>query len=120
MINLPATIFLDIDGTLIFQGEEESEKYVKYHALPGAVDKIKQWRNEGHRVVLTTARAKDSEEITVRQLKELGIEYDILVMGLTTGQRFLINDLKPYAPSTPMAVAVNLKRNEGIEGVSIE
>jgi hypothetical protein len=56
-------------------------------------------------------------ESTERQLREAGIIYDRLIMGIGGGIRVLINDLKSDGEDT--AIAINLKRDIGVKDVKI-
>jgi hypothetical protein len=49
---------------------------------------------------------------TERQLQEVGIFYDQLIMGIGGGPRVLINDNKPDGKEA--AFAINIERNKGI------
>jgi hypothetical protein len=40
-------------------------------------------------------------------------------MGLGIGPRVIINDLKPGREDIPMAEAINLRRNEGVEEINV-
>ena len=55
---------------------------------------------------------------TERQLREAGIVYDRLLMGIGGGARVLINDLKPDRKGNT-AIAINLNRNKGVQNVKI-
>ena len=57
-------------------------------------------------------------EITQKQLSEVGIIYDQLIMGIKGGKRYLINDRKPNSKEN-YAVAVNIDRNHGIQNLEI-
>jgi hypothetical protein len=52
---------------------------------------------------------------TEKQLAELGIFYDQLIMGMGGGPRIVINDNKPSGQET--AFAINLERNKGINDI---
>jgi NDP-sugar pyrophosphorylase family protein len=104
----PKTIFCDIDGTIIkhvhgfsYVGKSPSE------ALQGAIDKFNEWDSKGHRVILTTARKESARYITEKQLSELGFCWDLLIMGVTSGERVLIND-KLREQDDDRAIAVNV------------
>ena len=55
---------------------------------------------------------------TEKQLRKAGILYDKLLMGIGGGARVLINDLKPDRDGDT-AIAINLKRDKGVEDVKI-
>ena len=119
----PKTIFCDIDGTLCkypytadMGGYDFDNKVMK--PLPGTLKKLWDWDKAGHIIILTTGRKEGMRESTERQLKEAGIVYDRLIMGIGGGTRVLINDLKPDREGNT-AIAINLKRNRGIKDVEI-
>ena len=106
------TIICDIDGTLV--------KYFKNHMgiitnghipLPGVVQKMNDWENMGHRIILITGRRENLRETTQTELTRLGIPFDVLLMGYADTGRVLIND----ETTKTKAHAVSLPRNEGFE-----
>jgi len=117
----PKTVICDIDGTLI----KHCGDICKQHQildpeilLPGTLDKIKEWDKNGYRIILVTGRRESTRKQTEEQLTHLGILYDQLIMGVSGGVRVLINDLKPNKEE-PTAIAVNLKRNQGIGDIDV-
>ncbi len=119
MDNRPKTIFLDIDGTLVEHSENISEQYLKTpKLLKGTLEKLTEWDRKGYNIILTTGRKEGVREITVKQLAELGIFYDQLIMGLGGGIRIVIND-KKKDKEYDTAIAINLQRNEGISKIEI-
>lgn len=111
-----STIFCDLDGTII---EHESEPdFSSITLLEGAGEKIEQWRCDNCFIVLTTSRDEQFRPEMEKLLREAGIRYEILIMGLPPGTRHLINDKKPYADA-PMAVGHNVIRNEGIKNLEL-
>ena len=109
----PRTIFLDLDGTILNHVHSISEVYeTPAFLLNGVRQKLNAWDSAGHRIILTTARKESTREHTVRQLAELGVAYDQLIMGLTTGPRILVNDkLRDTDPDR--ALAINVTTNQG-------
>jgi hypothetical protein len=105
------TLLVDIDGTLVHQTSKE--------VLPGTIERFREWKHAGHTIVLTTAVASAREKEVVAVLSQHGIPYDVLLCGLTSGPRVVINDRKPYLPFYPMSEAVMVHRNEGIVGVRL-
>jgi FMN phosphatase YigB (HAD superfamily) len=115
------TLIVDIDGTLIEQHENYIEKIAAkepFKALPGTLEKLREWERKDYRLILITGRKEGSRRVTEKMLDELGIFYDQLIMGVGIGPRILINDLKP-GRDTEMAVGINLKRNHGIGDIDI-
>ena len=115
----PKTIFCDIDGTLIEHTVpwESSLPAFKVKILPGTLEKLAEWDRKGYNIILTTGRRESLRKITEKQLAEVGIFYDQLIMGIGGGARVLINDKKPNGLST--AEAINLNRNQGISNLEI-
>ena len=105
----PKTIFCDIDGTLVKHNPPIE---------PGTLDTILEWDRRGYNIILTTGRRESMREVTEKQLSEVGIIYDQLIMGIKGGPRYLINDKKPDGKDN-YAVAINLKRNVGIQNINI-
>ena len=70
----------------------------------------------GYTIILTTGRKEGLRDVTKKQLLELGIIYDQLIMGIGGGIRVLINDKKINTESQT-AIAINLERNEGIKNL---
>jgi len=112
-LDKPKTIFCDIDGTILKHTHRFSDldKFEPI-ALPGVVEKFNEWDSLGHRIVLVTARKESGREMTERQLKSLGIMWDQLIMGVSSGQRVLLND-KLQAEDPDRAKSVNLITNQG-------
>ncbi len=57
-------------------------------------------------------------EQTVKQLAQVGIIYDQLIMGIGGGTRVLINDLKDNSDHLT-AIAICVKRNKGIKDIDV-
>jgi len=114
------TLFIDIDGTLVkHYGVANMQTLKEIYVLPGVKDKLAEWNGKGYIIVLTTGRRESERELTVTQLRSVGIQYDHLIMGLGRGSRVLINDIKPDSDNNPTAVAINLERNKGLENIEI-
>ena len=108
------TILTDLDGTLIEYNLDVIEGLKPMTLLPGVLDKLTEWRENGYCIVITTGRPATRIH-TERQLQEAGISYDHLLMGLGGGKRILINDAKPDGQIT--AVAYCIERNAGISSI---
>jgi hypothetical protein len=87
--------------------------------LPGVQEKFNEWDGKGYNIVLTTGRKESARSHTEDQLRKAGLFWDHLIMGLGGGPRVLINDVKPYDPDTPTAVAINLERDKGLGEVEV-
>lgn len=119
-MNDKKTIFLDIDGTLI-EHCGEITKQIKGipNLLEGTLEKLTEWDRKGYNIILTTGRRESTRKETEKQLSELGIFYDQLIMGIGGGPRILVNDKKLNSEKNT-AFAINLKRNIGIKTISLE
>ncbi|HET9624930.1 MAG TPA: phosphotransferase [Kofleriaceae bacterium] len=113
------TIFCDIDG--VITTHEDVPSYAAGLAvLPGAIEKLQAWMDQGYMIILTTARVASDEEAMRRALALARVPYHRLLMGLPSGPRFLINDRKPSALLTSQAQALEVERNQGIAHLHIQ
>tara|TARA_B100000212_G_scaffold341984_1_gene326971 strand:+ start:9017 stop:9388 length:372 start_codon:yes stop_codon:yes gene_type:complete len=110
------TIFCDIDGTIFKY--RKFETYKKSEAVPtlNTVKILQRWRDNGHMIVLTTARPENLRKHTLDELKNNNIPFDRLIMEIERGPRFLINDMDPSKPGE-RAIAINLLRDLGLGSV---
>ncbi len=115
----PKTIICDIDGTLVMHESPviNTAPDHKLRICSGVLEKFKEWDRKGYYIVLITGRKESLRENTIRQLSEVGIFYDQLVMGVGGGPRTLINDMKEDGTQT--AFAINVERDKGLEDISI-
>lgn len=115
----PNTIICDIDGTLVeHKGDICRQHLSELNILESTLEKLKEWDRKGYRIILLTGRREGVRKFTEEQLAKAGIFYDLLIMGVGNGKRFLINDKKP-STLEDTAIAINLNRNEGIKNVNI-
>jgi ribonucleotide monophosphatase NagD (HAD superfamily) len=115
----PKTLVVDIDGVLLkHTGDITNQFKCEPEVLPGVLEAIKEWDIKGYRIILLSGRKESMREETKRQLSEAGIIYDQLILGVGGGVRVLVNDRKPNK-DFDTAIAVNLERNVGLEGVKI-
>ena len=115
----PKTIICDIDGTLVkhelpWKNTSASQKL---ELLPGTVEKFSEWDSKGYNIILMTGRKESLRVNTEKQLSDIGIFYDKLIMGVGGGPRIIINDNKPDGRKT--AFAYSLERNKGISNLDI-
>lgn len=119
LVNKSKTIFCDIDGTLIEHAGNLSKIHIeKCIILPGTLEKINEWDRKGYNIILTTGRRESMRLLTEKQLSDLGIFYDQLIMGLGGGDRIVINDRKPHSKKDT-CYAINIDRNKGIGEIEI-
>jgi hydroxymethylpyrimidine pyrophosphatase-like HAD family hydrolase len=115
----PKTIICDIDGTLVKHNIPafNTSSDIKLELLPGTLEKLSEWDTKGYNIILITGRRESMRMATEKQLSELGIFYDHLIMGVGGGCRVLINDKKPDGKETAFSISPN--RNEGIKNIDI-
>jgi aminoglycoside phosphotransferase (APT) family kinase protein len=107
------TVFCDVDGVVVLHEDIPSYE-APLRVLPGSIEKLQSWMDQGYLIVLMTARDPAHEEALRRALATARIPYHRLVMGLPSGPRYLINDRKPSALLTSQAQAFEVERNQGI------
>jgi hypothetical protein len=110
---LPHLWLIDLDGTIVthnghLAGQDD--------LLPGVAA---FWKNipPGDTIVLLSARAASYREETLEWLSHKELRFDHALFGLPTGERILINDKKDSGLLT--ALAVNLTRDEGLNGIEV-
>ena len=108
------TIFCDIDGTLCVHHEDIVRQHSEdLQLLPETIEVLKQWEKSGHRVILVTGRKESHRAQLEQQLRNVGIFWDDLIMGLSNGPRVIINDVK--VGGEDRALGYNVQRNLGIK-----
>jgi len=117
--NMRRVIICDIDGTMIVH-RTHLTNVIKQEPvlLDGVIEKFQQWDLEGHRIILLTGRRESTRKETERELTELGLFWDVLIMNAGADVRVLVNDLRTDGTTT--AYAINLERDEGFENVDWE
>lgn len=112
------TIFCDIDGTLIEHlGNGGTQHLYPARILPFVTERLLEWDKRNYRLILVTGRKESVRAATEKQLLEIGIMYDQLIMGVGSGERILINDKK--SDGTETCRCFNLNRNEGLGKVNV-
>ena len=110
--------FLDIDGILLSNTCPFTEPFTGTgRPLQKNIDRINElYRSGKAQIILTTARPNSLGDKTKNELANHGINYHYLLTGLWHASRTLVND---YADSNPFpsAKAINVKRNDSLEGL---
>lgn len=107
---LTHTWLIDLDGTIIkHNGYMEGKDIV----LPGVIN---FWKNISDKdtIILLTARSGSSIDQAKIFLKDNVLRYDHIIHNLPTGERILVNDIKPGGLKT--AISINIPRDEGLIG----
>lgn len=105
------TWFIDIDGTIL---EHNGYKDGNESFLPGVKEfwsKI-PWNDC---IVLVTGRPEEYRSSTLALFNLHALRYDHALFNMPLGERIVINDIKPGGLKT--AIAINLERNKGLEGI---
>tara|TARA_R110000824_G_scaffold32156_6_gene104027 strand:+ start:11652 stop:13709 length:2058 start_codon:yes stop_codon:yes gene_type:complete len=113
------TIFCDIDGVLFSHRDHSNCNEDENIRLQG-YQHLQRLKNQGHRIILTTARSEKYREGLKTLLYKKGIGYDKIVMGLASGPRILINDRKPSMPFTKQATSFEVIRNSGLRDFDVQ
>lgn len=113
----PSTIFVDLDGTIVLHDKGLFSDTGAFKSELVGVDEIELqilrdlW-HDGHQIIITTARPEFERSRVTSGLSELGIKYDQLILGITGGTRYLVNDSKDSVPGFPTAIAVQVNRDK--------
>lgn len=114
----PRTLFVDIDGTIFRHNHVISETYANEPILlPGVLKKFNEWDSQGHKIILVTARKESTRAITEKHLQSLGLAYDQLIMGVTSGPRIVINDKLKFSDQD-RAVGINVITDQGFNSIN--
>ncbi len=118
--NRPKTIICYIDGTLVKHVTplETSKPDFKMELLPGTIEKLQEWDVKGYNIILLSGRREGARKSTEKQLAEVGIIYDKLILGVGGGVRHLINDKKPDG-TINTAFSHNLIRDGGLKNLKV-
>lgn len=113
------TIFCDIDGVLLEHNDHSSNDHNLNVCLKG-YNALRDLHNDGHKIVLTTARNKKFKLQLQNLLDFKNIYYDELLMSCRSGPRVLINDRKPKKPFTVQSTGLEFYRNEGLSRLEVD
>jgi uncharacterized HAD superfamily protein len=76
-------LIIDLDGTICTEEKTFSRSLAK--PLPGAIEGVNQLYDEGHIVIIYSARSWSEYEMTAHWLRTNGVRYHQLVMGKPVG-----------------------------------
>ena len=107
------TYFVDIDGTIFKYRKFETYESSKAEPIESTIEYLNKAIEEGHMIILTTARPDYLRRHTVKELEENEVPYHKLIMEIERGPRYLINDIDPNNPGE-RAIAINVERDKGI------
>ena len=110
------TIFCDLDGSLIKHVPVPSENGEEMEIIEGSLEKLREFRESGYFLVLTTSRPQNKVFGVLEKLRSMKLEFDQIICDLPIGPRHLINDSKD---DEVRAFAHVLKRDEGIRNIQL-
>jgi hypothetical protein len=64
-------------------------------------------------IIITTGRAEEYKESSLKILQDNGLRYNYAIFGLPLGERIVMNDPKPGGLQT--AIAWNVERDKGFK-----
>jgi len=111
------TFFIDLDGTTLKHSYHSWDNNTSImELLPGVLEKINGWKQQGHHIVFTTARRGKNHPNLKQELLDLGLPVDQLLTDVESGQRILIND-KLRDKDTDRALAINVVTDSGFNTI---
>jgi len=111
-----ATIFCDLEGIIIKHETVPADEDENIEFIEGSLEKLKEFRDNGYSLVLTTSRLGNKIFGILEKIKSMGLEFDHIVCDLPVGTRIQISDSKN---GEPRAAAYVVKRNAGIKKLKI-
>ena len=80
-------LIIDLDGTICT--EEKIFNRGLATPLPGAKEALDKFKEEGHTIIIYSARGWNEYDMTIRWLKSNYIPYDQVVLGKPIGQYWI-------------------------------
>lgn len=84
-------ITYDLDGTLSLE-LKDWKLYKHAPAVEGAIDELNTLKEQGHIIIIHTARFEEDREVTMEWLRENKVKYDILVLGKPRADLYVDNN----------------------------
>jgi len=107
-----ATLFIDIDGVIVEHSSTHFPPYIgQSNPLQKNIDYLKSLSSDEIEFIFTTSRNELYRKITEDQLKNLGLPFKTLLMGLNHSKRIIINDFSSTNPYRSCD-AINIQRNQ--------
>ena len=78
----PLIIAVDIDGVLTFETKEWGEEaYRSRTPRPKNIKRVKRLHDQGHKIILFTARHEEDKDVTLEWLSEHKVVYDEIIFN---------------------------------------
>jgi hypothetical protein len=113
------TYFVDIDGTIIKYRKFTDLNNTPPEPIQDVIDYLNTQFMNGAVIIVTTARPENYRLLTEHELNIVGLKHNQIIMNCGRGSRIILNDLDPDNLEIPRAVGINLKRNEGLNNITI-
>ena len=114
----PSTYIFDIDGVIFKHDKGAFSETGNFEISPIPIKKNIEYINElfykGSFIVLFSSRSEINRDQTIISLKNIGLNFHKLILGATSGTRYLINDLKPSNLALETAISINTIRDQTI------
>ena len=110
-------IICDIDGVLFRHNSNSTTIYSENVLIKNCCNKLLEWKKQNKKIILMTARSKNTKIELEKLLMDNNIYFDELIMGVNPGTRYIINDIKPSHIFTKQAIALNVSRDDGIDNL---
>jgi len=102
---------IDIDGVILRQGH--GDRFATPETLPGSVEQINEWFDDGDLIVLWTSRVPSYYSMTIDQLDLFGVKYHYLITNKPLSNEIHIYDDK-------IIISHKLEMNAGLESLPTE
>lgn len=103
-------IIIDLDGTICTEEKTYSRSLAKINK--GAKECINKWADEGHTIIIYSARTWMEYEMTVDWLKKNKIWYHQLVMGKPVGDVWIDDRAIPFNNWKTVASEIKKKKKK--------
>jgi uncharacterized HAD superfamily protein len=85
----PKNYLIDIDGTITQDVPNENPELMETCTpLPGSVEQINKWYDEGHTICFFTSRTDEHKEVTEKWLEKYGYKYHQLLLNKPRGGNY--------------------------------
>lgn len=115
----PATYVIDIDGVIFKHDAGCFSDLGKFDndsiGIDKNVAKINELYKNGCKIILLSSRPENVLSETQNALNKIGLKYSRIILGATSGIRYLINDRKPSNMALNSAVSINSIRDHEFE-----
>lgn len=89
-------MMIDIDGCICEHvNNEEPEKMATPPLLPGAIEQVSRWYDDGHYICFFTARTEEHRAVTEQWLAEHGFKYHQIIFNKPRGGNYYYIDDRP-------------------------